>query len=959
MKEIILFIFFISFITSKIPNYVEIKRNETISFKLDNANSSFYAYLNWEEDYEIEEIEEEDYMPYHFFRLDKKIIFNQWYIVRGEDFPDESEFNKNNFSSLVSNPLDAYENIQAKNYDEFSADMKNRTSIFVFYLDDKYYDSFDKNETFTISRVKFNPYFNENIYNIELKPNDLEIYRVKMDENICTRHLIFLNTQFSVLYKDDLLYGYIKIQSNFNLYTYYDEDSEVFEELLLIIYNPNNNTRNINLEYYIQKKEIFYKSYDLNKFNGSTVYGDDKHLFYYFSGEPGPIKMKTNGENYIYSFEDNIEDIKNLKDLKNLEHYRHVSDGNFYISKKYFIFLITSSLPIWLTVDKINIEEKGQEINEFDFIYFKISQDNTLIFNSKYSKDYIILKLVSNNNGTVNIDNNIYDFYKGEIKLIEVEKEFEIKAINNNFTFAIKLKIPDEYIDYPDFGSKYNLPNNFNYKFLIYKIDVDNHSAIYFKIDPYLKSNYSYDLGNINVLEIEKREKSISVGYLNLINTKKYNLNDTIYLVLYLDNLTDNNITLETKYYNKIPWNDDIEFNPIKVQDFLSFDLEENKDIYFIIPCNSNIYFSKIGPNSFIFNEYVNPFRFSNIGELGYFTIISSRDDAFSFISYYKEDINEIDYSYFEEEPDIDLNKIPYFFDRFNETHLRFYIENLFSNAPEINYFFVITNYENKNLLEPNCEFFYNFYLNNYSKIDNLDLYNFSSINLKISLFNNSNYYYIDLPNPTKINLYERNKKFSFKLMGITGPKYKYVGFYPSFHLSMCYETCLECKSNGTEDNQNCISCIDGKLFQEDKGNCLDKCNIGYYQKENICKKCNENCKSCSGERENNNNKCLSCNKESKYKYLINHPDFGNNCVEICPNNTKLDEKKNQCIFIDKSDGNNKNKFLYIAIIVVSIILVLLLILFIFIKIRRTRSDKEKEKENIMKEMNYGILSDE
>ena len=126
-------------------------------------------------------------------------------------------------------------------------------------------------------------------------------------------------------------------------------------------------------------------------------------------------------------------------------------------------------------------------------------------------------------------------------------------------------------------------------------------------------------------------------------------------------------------------------------------------------------------------------------------------------------------------------------------------------------------------------------------------------------------------------------------------------------NLTKCYETCSECDDIGTEEEQNCRACLYGKLLQEDKGNCLDHCLIGYYQSGNKCSKCHENCESCSKESENDNNNCLSCNKASKYKYLVNIPELAKNCVEKCPEGTVLDEEKYQCINSNDNDNNSNN----------------------------------------------------
>ena len=56
--------------------------------------------------------------------------------------------------------------------------------------------------------------------------------------------------------------------------------------------------------------------------------------------------------------------------------------------------------------------------------------------------------------------------------------------------------------------------------------------------------------------------------------------------------------------------------------------------------------------------------------------------------------------------------------------------------------------------------------------------------------------------------------------MGITGPKLKYVKFYDTYFLRICYKTCLKWDDIGSDDFHNCTSCVEGKILHEDNGNC-------------------------------------------------------------------------------------------------------------------------------------------
>ena len=243
-------------------------------------------------------------------------------------------------------------------------------------------------------------------------------------------------------------------------------------------------------------------------------------------------------------------------------------------------------------------------------------------------------------------------------------------------------------------------------------------------------------------------------------------------------------------------------------------------------------------------------------------------------------------------------------------------------------------------IFENRCIFFNKFYLNNTLELNNSEIYHFSN-DFKINQSETKLKYYLDLPMPTKIDLLKRNQKFIYKLMGITGPKYKYVKFYDRYYLSTCYETCLKCNGTGTNDKHNCRSCIEGKLFQEDNGNCLDECLFGYFKSNKTCKKCHENCESCSKESENGNNNCLTCNKTSKYKYLVNIPDLGKNCVEECPEGTFADKGIYQCI--NKNENENNYSYVYIIIGVLGGLIIIAIILFLYLKIKKRQTIKEDE----------------
>ena len=100
--------------------------------------------------------------------------------------------------------------------------------------------------------------------------------------------------------------------------------------------------------------------------------------------------------------------------------------------------------------------------------------------------------------------------------------------------------------------------------------------------------------------------------------------------------------------------------------------------------------------------------------------------------------------------------------------------------------------------------------------------------------------------------------------------------FYP------CYENCLSCYGQGTNDNHNCINCKNNyyKIFETN--NCFDesKKNEGYYLDNNIFYKCHENCLTCYGAFSIIDFNCITC-ALNKYKIKGTNNCYGNEMNEI------------------------------------------------------------------------------
>jgi hypothetical protein len=781
MKNIIFTILFLfSFIDNKIPDYFEIKREGKLDFKLANYNSSIYAYLNCSNDYEPDEnitsLE-------HYLLIGQNIKFKYILLHKNSYFPDESEFNKN--STNISEPsyIDIDKNIILGSYYKCNEEEINNSLIyFVFYYNEENIQDFDDDKEFTVERVKFNPYLtndNQGIFNIKLKTNQINLYKIPIISKEETQYnwfgyVLFTNCPYSVLFLNASFSSNItKYLSNRYIYYFsyneYEKDDiddievEIYE-LLFVIYNPDNYERNINLEFRFKNPDENenYNSVNMDYFINKYYLNYDNFGFSHIcDNEPGLFEIISNGINYI--FIGNIEDIKGLSDFQYLGHYKYISDGLLYSPNKSFILLTTLiGGTISLSVSKIPLEEKGGEISDISFTYFKISQNNTLTFTPKYLNQSYIIKLFSKNNGTVIINNKNYYFSHNDLKIIEPDENFIIRAIDNNFDFGIKLKISDELIDYGEIGKDYVPTNNSNYKFVVYKIDAINNAIIDINLECPMEfekcANFEI-VSNIN--EIQKKRNKYNFEYLDLLPYKQNYNNNNWYLFFYLENLTNYNITIKTKYFKQIPTShQNYIFNPVSIlsnnTEFMNYYYFDSYQILNILPCNKYAYHGilhlKYGSAEYNQN---NDIVSSAIKCKPYELIRLTLKNSYAFITSEIIDIQDY-YGYIAE----NILLKSYFCFPINITHIRINMSHIILNTTKIehNYTFMITydNHKDEHLFDSLCNSVYYLFINTtelYEKKD-IEIYHFTLKDIIEDPQENQSYYYVDLPFPTKINIY-------------------------------------------------------------------------------------------------------------------------------------------------------------------------------------------------------------
>ena len=72
-----------------------------------------------------------------------------------------------------------------------------------------------------------------------------------------------------------------------------------------------------------------------------------------------------------------------------------------------------------------------------------------------------------------------------------------------------------------------------------------------------------------------------------------------------------------------------------------------------------------------------------------------------------------------------------------------------------------------------------------------------------------------------------------------------------------CYSTCATCNGDGTEDDNNCLSCRGENKFKYPTKNCISSQPDHYYLEGDSYKKCDDSCDTCSGGTENDCTKCF------------------------------------------------------------------------------------------------------
>ena len=104
-----------------------------------------------------------------------------------------------------------------------------------------------------------------------------------------------------------------------------------------------------------------------------------------------------------------------------------------------------------------------------------------------------------------------------------------------------------------------------------------------------------------------------------------------------------------------------------------------------------------------------------------------------------------------------------------------------------------------------------------------------------------------------------------------------------------CYETCQTCTMKGTEETNNCLTCIPNYFKEYNSNNCVNVCPTGQYYDDTTkqCELCDTSCSSCSGSAK----ECLACN--TNYEPICN--DDTPKTTKTCINSFEKYYKDGNC----------------------------------------------------------------
>ena len=385
-----------------------------MELNFETQDSQLYVSLNYTQDYESEDKEINN--TFYYLLIDNKLNVVCKSNHEGE-YPDSSEFNKDYSNSFcyILKYNDKYNIIRYEKVNK-----ETNKNLFVFYL-------FESIQTgiYIIKKLSFPQKLEEKIESYLSKGEEIKLFYSIVNYEDNTNNFLFytpLKGRFSLFseVKEEKIYNK---HNNFNRNPFYklsNKESEEYEyydkqNILLIYENPNiiEETFKLGLKYDIENKYNVINLY--NQEEGIKNEECDKTNIYIINSKDETIFKILALNEISYKYFNN--EFNNFEDLDNIQKYEEMKDNYIYSPNHYSIFMIYCSEE----GDQFDysfkiIEEKSSEINTQNLNYFKISKTQSLTFPIKDKNNDIYIKLLSNEEGTININDNEYILNQMKIK---------------------------------------------------------------------------------------------------------------------------------------------------------------------------------------------------------------------------------------------------------------------------------------------------------------------------------------------------------------------------------------------------------------------------------------------------------------------------------------------------------------------------------------------------------------
>ena len=752
--------------------YIHLDKDKPLSFELEGDNLEYGAYLDYDDIYEEDDKFEGNAI--YFLKISEELNVN-CIITNKDQEPEEETLNKDtsneycrlNISLLNDNKLiDFPKKIE-----------KEKRLYFLFFIEKK--DGFFlSTSVYEVRRVPFPKLIKINDYRLELNESETNIYLMKESNEFNDNYRI-LSTLSNISIP---IYAYSN--KNFEYVGYIGENNYVFQFNKSVILD--NNCLYIIIDNNEEEKKVIKFSYNENihlftaNANGYIQLTTDTifSLLQIQNQEKKLIKFSFKNYNTLRVLDDDREDMINILDES---FYEYIPSRYYYLSKNYYIFLITSEIDSNFTIEMPDLSQFSSNIEIENFIYFQILKENEFNFTVKYPEYEILIKLISTNYGQVSINGIIYSFTsQNQIEKIDNKNNeiLNIKALDNDFIFAIRSygKISLEFIS---IGGEYHVPgyvSGYRYStFASYDVDMnkDNEyisfSLGYMRPSSSIKPKYTTDFGLINNLEISENEDYTyydsypHIIYYNLKYYKKKYKKESIDLrkIFYFTDLPE--YSLQTYIRILSCYNKEL---ILKENEFIKMNVEEQKENY-ISPINrkKTVFMITAYGGSIITvcpgmnyekefdGEIFYTFDNKEINCFFYLYSISVNMDFYAYIQSLEEDDEKYTF-----EPIINENtelKV------INKDSIELSFNYNISNSTQINYTFFITDSKNWRIIYNRVDVFENFYLNNNYNESEYEIYKFDFKDLSLNLETGT----VNLPIPTKFDIKDKNKTFNYRLI--------------------------------------------------------------------------------------------------------------------------------------------------------------------------------------------------